>query len=94
MRSFVDREKISGHYIAGILQSEVEGIPTSQYHVISGGLIITGNHIDEPILRSRSLNGASRIGQGLLSKSDLQFRIQADGVSGGFVRSYSWNDDQ
>jgi hypothetical protein len=24
--------------------------------------------------------------------ADLQFRIQADGVSGGFVRSYSWKD--
>jgi hypothetical protein len=28
------------------------------------------------------------------SHSDLQFRIQADGVTGGFVRSYSWNDYQ
>ena len=31
---------------------------------------------------------------GLLTKADLQFRIQADGVLGGFVRSYSWNDYQ
>ncbi len=27
-----------------------------------------------------------------LTPADLQFRIQADGVLGGFVRSYSWND--
>jgi len=31
---------------------------------------------------------------GVLSKADLQFRIQADGVAGGFVRSYSWTDYQ
>jgi hypothetical protein len=31
---------------------------------------------------------------GVLSKADLQFRIQADGVAGGFVRSYSWSDYQ
>jgi len=31
---------------------------------------------------------------GPLSKADLQFRIQADGVAGGFVRSYSWSDYQ
>jgi hypothetical protein len=31
---------------------------------------------------------------GPLSKADLQFRIQADGVAGGFVRSYSWNNFQ
>jgi hypothetical protein len=30
----------------------------------------------------------------LNSKADLQFRIQADGVAGGFVRSYSWSDYQ
>ena len=29
-----------------------------------------------------------------LSKADLQFRIQADGVAGGFVRSYLWSDYQ
>ena len=31
---------------------------------------------------------------GLVSKPDLQIRIQADGVAGGFVRSYSWSDYQ
>jgi len=31
---------------------------------------------------------------GLLSRNTLQFRIQADGVAGGFVRSYSWTDYQ
>jgi len=31
---------------------------------------------------------------GAFSKDDLIFRIQADGVSGGFVRSYSWSDYQ
>jgi hypothetical protein len=30
----------------------------------------------------------------LNSKADLMFRIQADGVAGGFVRSYSWSDYQ
>ena len=29
---------------------------------------------------------------GPFSKADLLFRIQADGVAGGFVRSYSWSD--
>ena len=70
VRSSVDREKISGRDIAGILQSEVQDIPASQYHVISGGLIVTGNHIHEPILWSRSLDGAGRIGQGRFSESD------------------------
>src|SRR5438034_1073810 len=42
-RSFVDREKISGRDIAGVLQSKVQDIPGSQYHVISDGLIVTGN---------------------------------------------------
>jgi hypothetical protein len=28
------------------------------------------------------------------NKANLQFRIQADGVAGGFVRSYSWSDYQ
>jgi hypothetical protein len=31
---------------------------------------------------------------GVPSNADLQFRIQADGVLGGFVRSYSWTDYQ
>jgi len=31
---------------------------------------------------------------GLLSKDDLMFRIQADGIAAGFVRSYSWSDYQ
>jgi uncharacterized iron-regulated protein len=70
VRSSVDREKISGRDIAEILQSEVQDIPASQYHVISGGLIVTGYHIHEPILWSRSLDGAGRKGQGRFSESD------------------------
>jgi hypothetical protein len=31
---------------------------------------------------------------GLIVPANLQFRIQADGVVGGFVRSYSWTDYQ
>ena len=31
---------------------------------------------------------------GLLSRNNLLFRIQADGVTAGFVRSYSWSDYQ
>jgi hypothetical protein len=70
VRSFVDREKITGRDIAWILQSEVQDILASQYHVISGSLIVSGNHIHEPILWSRSLDGAGRIDQGRFSESD------------------------
>ena len=78
-RSSVNREKISQCDIVGILQSEIQDIPASQYHVISGGLIIAGNHIDEPILWSPSLDEAGRIGQGRFSESD---RIEVVGCPG------------
>jgi hypothetical protein len=69
-RSFVDREKISGYNIAGILQAKVQDIPGSRYHVISGGLIVTGDHVHKPIFWRRLLDGAGRIGQCGFSESD------------------------
>jgi hypothetical protein len=51
--SSVNREKISERNIAGILQSEIQDIPAPQYHMISGGLIVTGNQIHESILWRR-----------------------------------------
>lgn len=36
--------------------------------------------------------GGSCSATGPTQPADLQFRIQADGVQGGFVRSYSWTD--
>jgi hypothetical protein len=36
--------------------------------------------------------GGSCSATGPIQPADLQFRIQADGVNGGFVRGYSWTD--